>query len=524
MTNFLKPFLCIAALAVVGSTKALAQNEEPRCGSAELLQQQIAANPAVLELIKKQEADIAAWMAQNPGKPTRAVVTIPVVVHLVYNPNDNHVFSDHQVKDQIDILNEDYRRLNGDTYKTPADFQSVAADVEIQFCLAKRDPAGNCTNGILRETYTDVTEWEMGTFDQYKQTAWPRDQYLNVWVAFMPSSVLGWSTFPTVTDFTDGVVIADRAFSRIEPASGKYNRGRTLTHEVGHWLNLKHVSGDDSGCSGTDNCEDTPNQGDNNTGCPQHPSASCSNAGDMFMNYMDYAHDSCMNLFTICQGARMHATLSVARAPLLSSLGCVCPETPLHDIVVSDILYPYGKVMERFINPLVRVRNHGSNPITAFKLYYGFYQQSELNVDWAGVLPPGADTLLSLPLLRDSVGYNFFMARAANLNGGVTEVDTVNNFMSRSFYVDSSAIDLENTMTVYPNPSSGSFTLQFEILFAEGFELEVFNVLGQRVPFTASNPLLNRVDVTLLHDVPGTYFVRAINDRKKLTQKLFVLL
>ena len=127
MTLRYLPFLFAVASALLFSTKAFAQTDERRCGSAELLQQQIAANPALLQLIEKQEADIARWMEQNQGNATRAVVTIPVVVHLVYNPGVNSIFTDHQVKDQIDILNEDFRRLNGDTYKTPSDFSGVAA-------------------------------------------------------------------------------------------------------------------------------------------------------------------------------------------------------------------------------------------------------------------------------------------------------------------------------------------------------------------------------------------------------------
>lgn len=517
-------FRISAALVFLLPFWASAQNDDVRCGSTELLNQQIAANPGLMQVIEKQEADIAAWIKANKDKPTRNVITIPVVVHLVYNPNENYIFTDHQVKDQIDILNEDYRRLNGDAYKTPADFLGIAADCEIQFCLAKRDPSGNCTNGILRETYTDVNEWDMSTFDTYKATAWPREQYLNIWVAYLPGTVLGWSTFPSTIDFTDGAVIADRAFSRIEPASGNYNRGRTMTHEVGHWLNLKHVSGDDGGaCSGTDYCEDTPNQGDDNSGCPEHPNPSCSNNGDVFMDYMDYVRDSCMNVFTADQKLRMHAALNNERSTLLSSQGCICPVTPDNDVAVTDILYPYLNIDQRFIQPVVRVRNNGSNAITSFNLQYGFYHQDVHSFDWTGNLMPGNDTVLTLAQVRDSSGYGFFMANARNLNGGVTETDTVNNFMSRSFYVSPEAYDPEGTMNVYGNPSGGVYNLQFDVLVGENFEMDVFNMLGQRVPFHATNPLLNRIELVLENAVPGTYFVRVVNNRKKLSSKLLVL-
>lgn len=497
---------------------------DTRCGTTELLNQKIAANPDLVNVIAKQEENIAAWIKQHKDNPTRNVITIPVVVHLVYNPNENYVFTDHQVKDQIDILNEDYRRLNGDAYKTPADFLGVVADCEVQFVLAKRDPSGNSTTGIVREIYTDVNEWDMSSFDTYKATAWPREDYLNVWVAYLPGSVLGWATFPTTLDFTDGVVVADRAFSRIDPASGNYNRGRTLTHEVGHWLNLKHVSGDDGGtCSGSDYCEDTPNQADDNTGCPTHPFPSCSNNGDMFMNFMDYVRDSCMNAFTNDQKLRMQATLSGDRHSVTISLATESPVVPQYDIAVSDILYPYSNVDQRFIEPVIRIRNNGANAITSFNLQYGFYHQDVHSFDWTGNLLPGNDTVLTLAQVRDSSGYGFFMANARNVNGGVVETDTVNNFMSRSFYVSPEAYDPVGTMTVFGNPSSGVFNLQFDVLVGENFEIDAFNMLGQRVPFHATNPLLNRLEISLENAVPGTYFVRVINNRKKLSAKLLVL-
>jgi hypothetical protein len=159
---------------------------------------------------------------------------------------------------------------------------------------------------------------------------WNRDKYLNIWVCNLSSGLLGYAQFPGGPANTDGVVIDFQAFGTNGTAQAPFNLGRTATHEVGHWLNCYHIWGDDgTACTGTDQVSDTPNQADENYGCPVFPVISCNNGpnGDMFMNYMDYTDDGCMNVFTTGQKNRMQALFASGgfRSPLTTSNGCQAP-------------------------------------------------------------------------------------------------------------------------------------------------------------------------------------------------------
>jgi hypothetical protein len=303
-----------------------------RCGTMARLEYLIQQDPTILARMAQVEAQTQAYIeAQRhlPYQRTGNVITIPVVVHIVYRTTAQNI-SDAQVQSQIQVLNEDFRRLNADAVNTPSLFQSVAADAEIQFCLATRDPLGNPTNGITR-TQTTKTSFSVYTDDvkyssQGGKDAWPTDQYLNIWVCNLGGNVLGYAQFPNGGPAaTDGVVIDYRYFGRGGSAQAPYNKGRTATHEVGHWLNLRHIWGD-AQC-GDDYVNDTPVQQGPNYGCPTFPKPSCGNTSDMFMNYMDYTDDACMNLFTQGQKTRMRAVLAPNgfRASLTSSLGCSPP-------------------------------------------------------------------------------------------------------------------------------------------------------------------------------------------------------
>jgi hypothetical protein len=252
---------------------------------------------------------------QRPG-----ITKIPVVVHVIHNPaKPEQNISESQIKSQIDVLNLDFRKKNPDASRVPAAFAQFAADARIEFELASSDPNGNPTNGITR-TETTATGFEdddkvkfsaNGGFD-----AWPSERYLNIWVCLLRRGLLGYAQFPGGPGATDGVVITHTAFGTQGTASDPFNLGRTTTHEVGHWLNLRHIWGDDgTGCNGSDFVDDTPNQASSNTGTPQFPSLSCNNGpdGDMFMNYMDYSDDDSMFMFTSGQVLRMQATLDGVR-------------------------------------------------------------------------------------------------------------------------------------------------------------------------------------------------------------------
>ncbi len=302
-------------------------NGHIRCGTMQHLEWQKQQDPGIEARMEKLEESMQEWINNNQHmlNAKDLLVTIPVVVHVVYQ-NSTQNIPDAQVFSQIDVLNEDFRRLNSDTTNTPIAFQGVAGDVEIEFCMASTDPDGNPTDGITR-TQTTVSSFSMNNAVKFTaqggKDAWPSSDYLNMWVCNLGSSLLGYAQFPgSGSSLTDGVVIRYANFGFNSPGGYPYNKGRTTTHEVGHWLNLYHIWGDDGGaCSGSDLVSDTPNQGNNYWGCPSYPQTSCSSE-DMFMNYMDYTDDACMNIFTNGQKTRAHSAVNVYRSSLFSSLGC----------------------------------------------------------------------------------------------------------------------------------------------------------------------------------------------------------
>lgn len=254
------------------------------------------------------------------------VITIPVVVHILYNKSEQNI-SDEQVMSQLKVLNEDYRRLNKDAANTPDVFKQVAADTRIQFCLAKTDPDGRPTTGIIHK-YTSEGQFLADDAVKFSKKggddAWDATRYLNLWVCNLFGRTLGYAVSPGGPADRDGVVITYSAFGTIG-RSGAYSKGRTATHEVGHWLGLRHIWGD-SLC-GDDGIADTPPQETSNSNCPSFPhvsSCSANSYGDMFMNFMDFTDDACMNMFTEGQKIKMRSVFAKggARNSFLSANAC----------------------------------------------------------------------------------------------------------------------------------------------------------------------------------------------------------
>ncbi|MEO8149547.1 MAG: M43 family zinc metalloprotease [Bacteroidia bacterium] len=263
----------------------------------------------------------------STGGSTGAAVTIPVVVHVVYKNATENV-SNAQIQSQIDALNRDYRKLNTDFANVPAVFQPLGSDFSIDFCLASFDPNGNSTTGITH-TSTTVASFDINTPPKYTSNGghdnWDPQHYLNLWVCDLTGTLLGFATFPTdlaTAPQLDGVVIDYQYFGTIGTSTPPFDLGRTATHEVGHWLNLRHIWGD-ANC-GDDLVNDTPTQQTSNGGCPAFPHVTCSNGpnGDLFNNYMDYVDDNCMMLFTNGQKVRVDATFTNFRNAILNATGC----------------------------------------------------------------------------------------------------------------------------------------------------------------------------------------------------------
>lgn len=328
MNKHIINLLIALSIVIISITDINAQNRT--CGTTDYTNNQIKNNPELKARLEQQEIAIKNWI-KNAHKDN-SIITIPVVFHVLYNNDVNTNISDAQIYSQIKILNDDYSRLNSDTFKTPDIFKGVAASAGIQFCVAHQDPDGNWTNGITR-TQTTKTQFDADINDAKYDSkggkdAWNTSLYLNLWI--VPeiisqgfSGVLGYAQFPVGAAATDGVVVGYNYIGNTGAAEYPFNKGRTLTHEIGHYLNLYHIWGDDGySCTGSDYIQDTPNQASENYGCPTHPSATCSNNGDMFQNYMDYTNDACMNLFTTGQVERMRAAINTSRASLITSGMC----------------------------------------------------------------------------------------------------------------------------------------------------------------------------------------------------------
>ncbi len=279
--------------------------------------------------------------------------TIPVVVHVIHSGTavgTGANISNTQVNSQIQVLNDDYAGTGLNNANLPGIFASAKANTGVTFCMAQRTPAGAqmTTPGIDRMSYTSksfiapgVNGYDVSYIDATIKpaTIWDPTQYLNVWVLDLDHSLLGYATFPDnsglagmpsggSTATTDGFVNTFNGWGVTGPANAPYNKGRTASHEIGHWLGLRHIWGDAS--CGDDFCTDTPTQANPNYGCPTFPSPTCGNSGDMSMNIMDYTDDLCMYMFTNDQKTRMVTALTndPRRSAIVATTNLAC--TPVN--------------------------------------------------------------------------------------------------------------------------------------------------------------------------------------------------
>ena len=324
MNHLYSKLLVIAALLLPLSTLAQSSAARPeKCLAHHMYQEQLAGdanfqiNQQNLEIETQQFVNqyIADKQAGNQRNAS-VVRIIPVVFHIIHIGGPENI-SRTQCVNQIDSLNMDFRRLNADAAQTPAPFQALGGDAEIEFRLATLDPQGNCTDGVVR-VYSELTTDARNNVKALSY--WPSNKYLNIWVVKSIENtsgaagiILGFAQFPGGAASTDGVVMRHDVVGSIGTAAnaGFDNTGRTATHEVGHWLNLRHIWGDAT--CGSDLVSDTPVHNTSNGGCPAQPHYStCSGAPrEMTMNYMDYTYDACMYMFTEQQKIRMQATYAV---------------------------------------------------------------------------------------------------------------------------------------------------------------------------------------------------------------------
>jgi hypothetical protein len=285
-----------------GETNSLVHRQ---CAANDVLMEQLQKDPSLAKRMEEIESFTKGYI-QNPSNNrliAGGVIEIPVVVNVLYKTTAENI-SQAQIQSQIDVLNEDFKAINADYNNTPSIFQGVrSGDLKITFVLDQ----------VVRKS---TTKRSWGTNDAMKSSssgglnAISPTTKLNLWCCNLSNGILGYAQFPGGSSSTDGVVIDNNAFGRTGTVTSPYNKGRTATHEVGHWLNLRHIWGDAT--CGSDFVGDTPTHNTANYGCPAYPHLStCSGTPvEMTMNYMDYTYDACMYMFTLGQKSRIEATFS----------------------------------------------------------------------------------------------------------------------------------------------------------------------------------------------------------------------
>jgi Pregnancy-associated plasma protein-A/Secretion system C-terminal sorting domain len=357
MAKYLLAF--IASLLVV--LPAWTQN---KCGSNAYRLEQLRVHPELSTVVegierftrKQQQPPATGVTGESSQSSTSsasfALITIPVVVHVLYNTASQNI-SNAQIESQIAVLNNDYQKLNPDTVRIPSYYAPRAANSGYRFILAGIDPNGNTTTGVARK-HTDVTSFAFN--DDMKSSAtggddaWDADQYLNIWVCNLQGGTLGYSSIVGGNKAVDGVAVLYTAFGTGGTAQAPFNEGRTCTHEVGHWLNLIHTWGD-AEC-GDDQVADTPPQQQADYGNPGGIIVTCGNTpyGNMYMNYMDFTDDIGMHMFTYGQRDRMRALFAPGgyRYPLLTSPAATAPTGEPAEVLSRSGNFPAADV---FPNP-----------------------------------------------------------------------------------------------------------------------------------------------------------------------------
>jgi hypothetical protein len=458
MTKILFAFLLLTGFTAQAQTKV-----QPRTCGTPILPQQFET--------WVQSLNINSNPGKTGGASIQSVFNIPVIVHIIHNneavnsisATSGNNLNAAQVIDQINILNKDFNGLNADTNLIPSTFKPVLGKCQINFCLAVVNPTG----GVLAEPGINRIDrvakgWSTPPYSSNYVTStikpnsiWDPTKYLNIWVSPLSSGLLGFATFPNPgssglsgltgsfgSSTTDGVVILNTSFGSIGTGQfGVYNKGRTATHEVGHWVGLRHIWGD-SNC-GTDYCNDTPPAQTSNYNCPTFPykSGTCTGntTGEMTMNFMDYTNDACMYMFTNDQKnrAQLILTNSTMRAALVTSTACNLP-TLTNDLGISYVSKPtYSQVTNctNSISPVVNVTNFGSSLITSALFTFNVDGVNTQTMVWTGSVTPNTSFTLALtPITNLSLGAHLFNVTVSAPNGS-SDNNSINNSNTQQFSI-----------------------------------------------------------------------------------------
>lgn len=357
---------CIIIFLVLASFFGMAQNVAP-C----YFDRYQNANKKAIAIAEDKIQKAVNSLQQKAQTHNPNLKIIPVVVHVIHDGGTNNI-SDAQIQSQIDVLNEDYRKrigTNGD---------GTGVDTDVEFCLAKKDPLGKCSNGIVR-IKSPLSNHQTYQRSMLKQLSyWDNTRYLNMYVVKNINNgggTAGYSSFPGGPPDEDGIVVRHDYFGKTGTASASL--GRTTTHEVGHWLGLYHTF--NGGC-GVDTCADgdyvcdTPPAANPNFGCPTINSCSndVPNVNDQIQNYMDYSNDNCKSMFTAGQKQRMDATFMSFRTDIwqgwnVDSTGCDSGYVSSNCNVIADFVTLNPNIC---IGNSITFYNKSQNNPTSYQWYF----------------------------------------------------------------------------------------------------------------------------------------------------------
>ncbi|HEU4718104.1 MAG TPA: M43 family zinc metalloprotease [Bacteroidia bacterium] len=472
MNQFLPRIVLSVFLATVFSATVSAQAPalpQQRAAENSYTGNFFTAHPEALKQLRKMQ-DAARI---NPHYQPQTTVVIPVVFHVVYKTAAQTI-DDSVLLNQLQVLNEDYGKMNADTtIAYNVGYGSLVANTGIQFCLATIDPNSAPTTGIERRNTTTISFTTNDNVKHYSSGGldiWDPTQYLNVWVCNLSAGLLGYAEFPTGNvSPTDGVVVHYACVGRNNPNGqtvAPFNRGRTLTHELGHWFNLVHMNPDPN-CVDNDGIADTPPVSDQLTAWPCcgvltdncNPTA----PGIMYMNFMFYSDaDSSQCMFTPGQVAVMWSTLTNLRSSFLNATTSLCTLPPPDDAGIPSITAPVGNLCNSAISPMVTLRNFGSAALTSCTISYDVDNGPATNYSWSGSLAPGQTAQVTLAAYNATNAQHVFHAWTSSPNGN-TDGNTANDADSSTYYFFAGGLSLP---------------------FSEGFENMTFPPFG----WTVMNP------------------------------------
>lgn len=497
MKKILITLVTIAACISAAGQQPVSKNSSAgpsvyqRCATSEIVKILFARHPERKALAQRLAAQQPGPEAFRKASRLSTITTLPVVIHIVL-PNP-YLITDEVIQSQIDALNLDFSGLNPDSTNIPNAFRSLRGHSFIRFALARKDPSGQQTNGIVRLS-SNAKASPYGNMDSIKyaslggSAAWDPTRYINIWVGDISgaSGVLGYTVVPgSGTLQEDGIVCNRIGFGISDCNVSVYNRARTVVHEMGHYFGLNHTWGDDetesNKCSGddfraltddgstytlplslynphgkgntSDDIGDTPNQSIASSSCLSGvvtDNCSPSSPGIMYQNYMDYTLDDCYSLFTSKQVERMEYVLQTYRAALITSdagslpAGAITTDaSPVNSVnpggyesaSCQSVSYPSSLTCSGSFVPKVRIRNNGTATIHTLTVGYVLNNGAPVMLNLSPALGFGNTQVVSFPAINLGPGTYTFKYFTANVNGAAPDQVTANDTLSATLTI-----------------------------------------------------------------------------------------